>query len=197
MSRWRRGPVFSIVVVGAAVLLSGVAVAGEGVSDEFFDRVVEINPTQKYQRTSGFVDGSDDEYATEIVITCLDNQSDLTLSCMSDHPDLVSIKTDRAKVAQRDKGNSTQVRLQGTVADSPTDVVCSCEKATQSGQAVERDRKMKLECELKRCDCRGDLGEAEMQAVDQCFSDSNAIKLKLDNGLIDAKIKSAGIIATF
>ena len=97
---WKISP--ALLGMAALILIAGAA-AGQG--NEFFNAGASINPDDKYQGSSGYVVGSDEQYWSGVYAMCSSEEIAYEIGCDTWHPDRISLSKDQGQVDQKKKDN--------------------------------------------------------------------------------------------
>lgn len=218
MKLWNR--TLRAALPGALAMLwlgAGAVSAGQ---NEVVEGDFSILPDLKYFDSSGRISATGDSYGAELTVRCDDDVSDFTITCESDHPDVVHVRKSKIRVEQRTKKlNPALISIAGRLgATGNVATVCSCEQVRLSSAAktkpLPENSKMGFECKFSKCDCLNAIPVDDLVLGMQCFDSSlsvnfevdkdekivgrksSAIKVKIDkNGLLDGRMKSRGTIA--
>jgi hypothetical protein len=197
-SLWKISP--ALLAMAALILIAGAA-AGQ----DFFNNDAGIDPEDKYQGSSGWVDGQGEEYSSGVYAMCADEQIAYEIGCETWHPDKVNLSTHQGQVDQKKRDNNAHAWMYFTRLDGqdvePFEEELVCDKVQLKGKYNTKNEKIDAKCTFKKCPLPGDLTVDQINDAINCAEEAvenenlgkRVGNLKLKDGEIrSGKITSKG-----
>jgi hypothetical protein len=194
-SNWNAS--FTMLVTAALIVMAGVAGA-------IFDDNVDIDPSEKYNGSGGYLNAADDTFGAGVYMMCQNADNDFEIGCDTTHPDSANMTPQQGKVDQKkNENNATAWISAGTIGGVMYESTWNldCEQVRQSGKANDNKFTADAMCTLTKCDIPGGLTVDEIISMQDCIDEAEengdigkkVSTLKLDsNNQLKGKIKSAG-----
>ena len=171
----------SALLAMAALIL----VAGSAAGQDFFDADAFIDPDDGYQGSGGRVDGSGDDFYTDVYANCVNADNNFEIGCYSDHPDSVNLSKKQGKVDQKKKDNDANVWMVATAIGGEAEDIdedLDCEKVQIKGKSNSDKFTIDAKCTMKKCKLPGSVSVAQIDAMIQCIDD------EVENGDLGKKV---------